>query len=202
GITHSERTSAETRAGRHSLYGIQTWVALPEDKEDMDPAFEHHGSEALPFIEDNDKSVRLILGRAYGATAPVSTFTNMFYADAVLAPNAILPMPDDHEDRGLYVLEGTVSIHGDVFEAGQMLVFNPGEPITITAGEAGARVMLLGGDTLSGPRYISWNFVSSSKEKIRAAAEAWRASDWEKGPFTLPPGDASEFIPIPDKLVI
>lgn len=202
GITHSERTSAETRAGRHSLYGIQTWVALPEDKEDMDPAFEHHGSEALPFIEDNDKSVRLILGRAYGATAPVSTFTNMFYADAVLAPNAILPMPDDHEDRGLYVLEGTVSIHGNVFETGQMLVFNPGEPITITAGEAGARVMLLGGDTLSGPRYISWNFVSSSKEKIRAAAEAWRASDWEKGPFTLPPGDASEFIPIPDKLVI
>ncbi|MEO0881342.1 MAG: pirin family protein [Pseudomonadota bacterium] len=196
GITHSERTSPETRAGRHSLYGIQTWVALPEKDEDMDPAFEHHGSDALPFIEDTDKSVRLILGTAYGERAPVSTFTEMFYGDAILRPGANLPLPDNHEDRGIYVIEGSVSIAGDEFEAGRMMVFRPGDKITITAGELGARLMLLGGETLNGPRYISWNFVSSSKEKIDAATEEWKRADWETGQFTLPPDDNDEYIPL------
>ncbi|MEM9878771.1 MAG: pirin family protein [Pseudomonadota bacterium] len=202
GITHSERTSAHTRAGRHALYGIQTWVALPEHKEDMDPAFEHHGSSALPVVEDHDASVRVILGHAYGARAPVSTFTDMFYADAALGAGTKLPMPDSHEDRGAYVLEGSITINGDVFEAGQMLVFNAGEAVTVVAGAQGARLMLLGGETLNGPRYISWNFVSSSKDKIRHAAEQWRQCDWQDGPFSLPPGDEEEFIPLPETLAI
>ncbi|MEM7662189.1 MAG: pirin family protein [Pseudomonadota bacterium] len=196
GITHSERTSPETRAGRHSLYGIQTWVALPEKDEDMDPAFEHHGSDALPYIEDSDKSVRLILGTAYGEKAQVSTFTEMFYGDAVLQPEAKLPLPEDHEDRGIYVIEGSISIAGDEFEAGRMMVFRPGDPITVIAGERGARLMLLGGETLNGSRYISWNFVSSSKDKIEAATAEWKRADWENGQFSLPPDDDQEFIPL------
>ena len=198
GVTHSERTSEDTRKGKSNLYGVQTWVALPENKEDMPADFEHHGKDALPYIEDSDKSVRLILGNAYGETAPVKTHSGIFYADAVLAPHSLLPMPDNHEDRGLYVLEGSVLIAGREFETGQMMVFRPGDKITLKAGDKGARLMLLGGDTLNGPRYIWWNFVASSKEKIEAAKESWAAGDWEHGRFTLPPGDDEEFIPLPE----
>ena len=196
GITHSERTSAETRAGRHSLYGIQTWVALPASHEDTDPAFEHQGKKALPLIEDGGNTVRLILGTAYGERAPVKTFTEMFYADATLTPRGRLPLPDNHEDRAVYVLEGSVEIAGDIFEAGRMMVFRPGDAIAITAGETGARLMLLGGATLSEPRHIFWNFVSSSPEKIEAAKHEWRRGDWKNGQFSLPPGDDQEFIPL------
>jgi redox-sensitive bicupin YhaK (pirin superfamily) len=198
GVTHSERTSPETRAKRHSLFGIQTWVALPEDDEDMPASFEHQGADALPFLSGEGKEVRLILGNAWGQRAPVKTFSEMFYADAVLQAGAKLPLPDNHEDRGLYVTQGSVIVAGEVFAAGQMMVFRPGDPITITAGEAGARLMLLGGETLNGPRYIAWNFVASSKEKLEAAREAWVKGDFEHGRFRLPPDDAAEFIPFPD----
>ncbi|MGL4404483.1 MAG: pirin family protein [Notoacmeibacter sp.] len=196
GITHSERTSAETRANPSSLYGIQTWVALPDEAEDTKAAFEHHASEALPFIEAEGASVRLILGRGWGEKAPVSTFTDMIYADAVLLPGAQLPLPHDHEDRGIYVLEGSIEIAGDVFDAGRMMVFRPGDHIRVKAGERGARLIVLGGETLNGPRHIWWNFVASSKEKIEAAKEAWMKGDFEHGRFQLPPGDDQEFIPI------
>jgi redox-sensitive bicupin YhaK (pirin superfamily) len=198
GVTHSERTSPETRAKRHSLFGIQTWVALPEDDEDMPASFEHQGAQALPFLSGEGKEVRLILGNAWGERAPVKTFSEMFYADAILQAGAKLPLPDNHEDRGLYVTQGSVIVAGEAFAAGQMMVFRPGDPITVTAGEAGARLMLLGGETLNGPRYIAWNFVASSKEKLEAAQEAWIKGDFEHGRFRLPPDDAAEFIPFPD----
>ena len=197
GVTHSERTSEEMRTKPGALFGIQTWVALPEHAEDSNASFEHHGREALPFIDEGGKQVRLILGSAYGATAPVKTFTETFYADAVLAAGAKLPLPDNHEDRGVYVSEGSVTIAGDTFEAGRMMVFRPGDHITLTAGDRGARLMVLGGETLNGPRYISWNFVASSQERIDAAKEAWRQGDWAHGRFQLPPGDDAEFIPLP-----
>ncbi|MEL7544364.1 MAG: pirin family protein [Pseudomonadota bacterium] len=198
GVTHSERTSEETRANPHALFGIQTWVALPEDEEDREAGFEHVGEAALPFIKAEGKTVRLILGEAYGARSPVKTFSHMFYADARLRPGAQLPMPDGHEDRGIYVVDGAVTCAGDRLEAGRMAVFRPGDPITLVAEDAGAHVMLLGGDTLNGPRHIWWNFVASSREKIDAAKEAWRAGDFLDGRFTLPPGDDAEFIPLPD----
>lgn len=197
GVTHSERTSATTRKGPSSLYGIQTWVALPEKDEDTAAAFEHHGKEALPFIEGEGKEVRLILGTAWGEKAPTKTFSEMFYADAVLQPGAMIPMPDNHEDRGVYVTSGSIIVAGDTFEAGQMMVFRPGDAITLKAGPQGARLMLLGGETLGQSRYIWWNFVASSKEKIAAAKEAWRAGDWAHGRFQLPPDDKDEFIPAP-----
>ncbi|MEL7465167.1 MAG: pirin family protein [Pseudomonadota bacterium] len=197
GVTHSERTSEATRRAPSSLFGVQTWVALPEEAEETDAAFEHQGKDALPFLEAEDMEARLILGTAWGERAPVKTFTEMFYADVVMKPGAILPLPDEHEDRGIYVIDGEVEIAGDRFAAGRMAIFRPGDAISLRAGERGARLLALGGETLSGPRHIWWNFVASSREKIEAAKEAWAAGDWEHGRFQLPPGDDAEFIALP-----
>ncbi len=198
GVTHSERTSATARQGPHSLYGIQTWIALPEDREDMDPLFEHHGKDRLPLIESDGVSARLILGNAYGETAPATLFSETFYLDVTLRAGARFPLPEDHEDRGLYITEGSVSIAGQTFEAGRMMVFRPGDAITVAAGEQGARLMALGGATLNGPRYVWWNFVASSRERIETAKDEWRAAHWGKGLFDLPQDDRDEFIPLPD----
>ena len=198
GVTHSERTSKATRQGKSNLFGIQTWVALPEDKEEMNADFQHLGASELPNFEGEGKKVNLILGNAWGERNPVETHSEMFYADALLEPNAVLPMPDNHEDRGFYVVSGDITVAGDVFESGKMGVLRPGDPVTLKADEQGARLILLGGETLSGPRYIWWNFVASSKDKIEAAKDAWGKGDWEHGRFQLPPGDEDEFIPLPD----
>ncbi|MBB3994862.1 hypothetical protein GGR95_002511 [Sulfitobacter undariae] len=198
GVTHSERTSEEGRRGPSSLFGIQTWLALPEDREDMDPIFEHHGKEALPEIEAEGIKAKLILGTAYGETAPATLFSETFYLDVMLEPGARMPLPDDHEDRGLYITQGSVTIAGQEFEAGRMMVFRPGDKITVAAGPQGARMMALGGATLNGPRHVWWNFVASSKDRIEAAKEEWRAGLWGKGRFDLPVDDREEFIPLPD----
>jgi len=198
GVSHSERTSATARSGPNSLSGIQTWLALPEADEEMDPMFEHHGKETLPVIEDRGVSLRLILGNAYGETAPATMFSETFYADVTLEAGARLPLPDNHEDRGIYIVDGSISIAGQNFEAAQMMVFRPGDRITIAAGERGARLMVLGGATLSGPRYIWWNFVASSRERIEEAKAEWRAQNWGKGRFDLPANDREEHIPLPD----
>lgn len=198
GITHSERTDGEIREKPHNLFGIQTWVALPEDAEDDAADFEHAPKNTLPLLEGEGKQLRLILGNAYGERAPVKTHSEMFYADALLEPDASIPLPDDHEDRGAYVLSGAIEVAGDRFDAGQMMVFRPGDRITLKAGQEGARLMLLGGATLNGPRHIWWNFVASSQDRIDAAKEAWRAGDWAHGRFQLPPGDDAEFIPLPE----
>jgi hypothetical protein len=153
----------------------------------------------LPVLEGEGKRLRLILGTAYGERAPVPTASEMFYLDAMLEPGARLPLPDDHEDRGAYVFAGEVTIAGETYGAGQMMVFRPGDRVSMTAGAQGARVMLLGGATLEGPRYIWWNFVASSRDRIEAAKEAWREGDWQHGRFQLPPTDNAEFIPLPDR---
>jgi hypothetical protein len=193
GVTHSERTSKETRAKPHGLFGIQTWVALPEHAEDAAPAFEHRGKDDLPFLDAEGRKVRLIVGRAYGVKSPVQTFSDMFYIDVILDARAVIPLPDDHEDRGIYILQGSISIAGQDFASGQMMVFRPGDKVSVQAGPQGARLMMLGGETLGGPRYIWWNFVASSKEKIDEAKEAWRRGDWQNGMFHLPPGDDRDF---------
>lgn len=199
GVTHSERTDAEARRAPAALFGVQTWVALPDAHEDRAPSFEHHGTEALPLLQAEGKTLRLILGSAWGETAPATVFGGVFYADARLDPFARLPLPDDHEDRGVHVLAGSVEVAGDVFAAGQMLVFRPGDAITLRAGPQGARLVVLGGDTLTGPRHVWWNFVASSRERIEAAKEAWARGDWQDGRFALPPGDTQEFVPLPGR---
>lgn len=197
GITHSERTDPATRQAPHDLFGVQTWLALPEDREEMAPAFEHHGKGDLPLLQSGGASARVILGQAWGVRAPAAVFGDLFYVDAALDPGARLPLPDGHEDRGLHVLQGSVQVAGQDFGPGQMAVFRPGDAITVQAGPAGARLLLLGGDTLNGPRHLWWNFVSSSRERIDEAKEAWRRGDWQAGPFSLPPGDEDDFIPLP-----
>ncbi|MFT4149643.1 MAG: pirin family protein [Paracoccaceae bacterium] len=198
GITHSERMDGPGRQKPHSLFGLQTWVALPKDQEDDPAAFIHVGKTDLPELEGEGKQVRLVLGTAWGARMPMPTPSEIFYADAVLQPGASIPLPDEHEDRGVYVLTGEVTVSGQTFEAGRMLVFRPGDRISVRAGDQGARLMLLGGATMDGPRFIWWNFVASSRDRIDAAREAWRAGDWAHGRFHLPPDDNREFIPAPD----
>jgi redox-sensitive bicupin YhaK (pirin superfamily) len=184
-------------SGGLSLLGIQTWVALPEEMEDVAPSFEHHGKETLPAFENEGATVRLLLGRAYGNTAPATVFSETFYADVDLKAGSRLPLPDDHEDRGLYIVQGSISVGGEEFEAGQMMVFRPKDRIVVGAGSSGAKLIILGGATLGGPRYIAWNFVSSSREKIEEAKSQWRRGDWGRGQFDLPPDDRDEFIPLP-----
>ncbi|MFN3577415.1 MAG: pirin family protein [Tabrizicola sp.] len=198
GITHSERTDGEARRQPMSMLGLQTWLALPKDREDTAAAFAHVGKDQLPELEGEGKQVRLILGHAWGARVGLEMPSEVFYADARLQPGAAIPLPDDHEDRGVYILDGEVTCAGQTFGAGRMLVFRPGDRVSVQAGPEGARVMLLGGATMDGSRFIWWNFVASSRERIEAAKQAWRAGDWMHGRFSLPPGDDHEFIPAPD----
>ncbi|NRB34020.1 MAG: pirin family protein [Rhodobacteraceae bacterium] len=199
GVTHSERVDEEAILTPYSLFGIQTWIALPEEKEEQPADFVHAPKDTLPFMQGEGKEVRLILGHAWGERAPVATPSEMFYADAALEPHTSIPLPDDHEDRGIYVVSGAIDVAGQRFQAGQMMVFRPGDQVSARAGAQGARIMLLGGATLGGPRHIWWNFVASSQDKIDAAKEAWRAGDWAHGRFQLPPDDNQEFIPLPEK---
>lgn len=198
GITHSERMDGPPRTGPTSLFGLQTWLALPKDREDDPAEFLHAPAATLPLMQGEGKEVRLILGSAWGERVAVDTPSEMFYADARLDPGAAIPFPDNHEDRGVYILSGEITVGGQTFPAGQMLVFRPGDQISVKAGQGGAHIMLLGGATMDGPRHIWWNFVASSKDRITAAKEAWRAGDWAHGRFHLPPGDNAEFIPAPD----
>ena len=199
GVTHSERMAPPQPGQPAKVFGLQTWLAMPTETEDMAPTFEHRDMEALPLLEAEGKQLRLILGHAYGAKAPTQTLSDMFYADAILDPGARLPMPSptDHEDRAVYVLTGSCQVAGIDYGAGDMLVFRPGDHIQITAGAVGARMMLLGGATMGGPRHMWWNFVSSSREKLQAAKQAWKEADWAHGPFRLPPGDDQEYVPLP-----
>ena len=193
GIVHSERTAAPDLARERKVFGIQSWVALPKQFEDVAPAFDHVEASKLPVIDERGISVRVIAGSLYGATSPVKTHSDLFYADVQMTAGAALPLPVEHEERGVYVAEGTLEVAGQVFEAGRLLVFRPGDAITLRA-RSNARVMLLGGEPMDGPRYIWWNFVSSSKDRIEAAKD-----DWKKARFAIVPGDEKDFIPLPDK---
>ena len=192
GIVHSERTPPQVRLNPQKVYGIQSWVALPKQHEDVAPGFEHIANADLPILQDSARKVRVIAGSIYGASSPVKTHSDLFYADVTLEPGARLPLPTDHVERGIYVADGSVEISGERHEAGRLLVFNPRDPIVVST-TTGARFMMVGGEPMDGPRYIWWNFVSSSKEKIEAAKE-----DWKRARFEIVPGDENEFIPLPE----
>jgi redox-sensitive bicupin YhaK (pirin superfamily) len=191
GIAHSERSDNEFRKHRQRLYGIQIWVALPKKYEETEPDFSHYDAEVLPQFEREGKKVRTIAGSLFGKTSPVKTFSKLFYADAVLRSEASLVLSNEYDERGIYLLEGNVEIHGQAFEPGRLLVFSSGDKITIKAITA-ARLLLLGGEPLDGPRHVWWNYVSSSRERIEQAK-----ADWKGGRFVPVPGD-SEFIPLPE----
>jgi hypothetical protein len=197
GITHSERTAAARRAAAHRLAGIQSWVALPKDQEERAPDFVHHPGATLPVLEDRGLHLRLIAGEGWGQRAPVAVASELFYADAQLAPGASLPLPA-HEERGAWVMTGTVETGGVRFEAGRMLVFRAGDATTIKAGPDGARLLLLGGAAMDGPRYLFWNFVSSSRDRIEVAKQAWARDRMG----LVVPGDEQEWIPLPEKRTV
>ena len=192
GIVHSERTAAGERARERKIFGIQSWVALPKAHEETTPTFDHVAMERLPVIADKGISARIVAGSLYGASSPVKTHSDLFYADVQLQAGAALPLPTEHEERGVYVAEGEIEIAGQVFAAARLLVFRPGDAITIRA-KTQARVMLLGGEPMEGPRHVWWNFVSSSKDRIEAAKD-----DWKQARFAIVPGDEKDFIPLPE----
>ncbi|MBN9061072.1 MAG: hypothetical protein BGP06_00895 [Rhizobiales bacterium 65-9] len=191
GVVHSERTDHDARAHENPLYGIQSWMALPRRFEEADPGFVHAARADLPFIDGEGKRVRLIMGSLYDRTAPTRFPHDCFYAEAVLAPGAVLPLDPSYDERAIYIAAGEIDIAGDVFGPGRLLVFRPGDRISILA-QSQARLMLLGGEPMDGPRHIWWNFVSSRKERIDQAKAEWRA-----GKFDSVPGE-TEFIPLPE----
>jgi redox-sensitive bicupin YhaK (pirin superfamily) len=191
GIVHSERTPPAVRAGAHRLHGIQSWVALPAEQEEMAPEFHHHDANSLPRIERAGLSMSLLAGVAFGARSPVRVYSPLFYADATLAPGAELELPAEYPERAAYLVAGSLSLGGRVFSTPQLLVFHAGSVRLQARSEA--RVLLLGGAPLESPRHIWWNFVSSSRERIERAKQ-----DWREGRFPLVPGDAGERVPLPE----
>ena len=189
GITHSERFE-KARAEGDRLHGIQAWVALPKDQEEREPAFSHHPASDLPTYEGGGLWARLIAGEAFGAKANVQVHSPMFYVHWRLEKGAQAQMPAEYPERAAYVVSGAVEVDGRTHEAGRMLVFAPGAPVMFTAVQSSV-VMLLGGEPL-GMRFLEWNFVSSSKERLQQAKDDWRA-----GRFKLPDHDNQEFIPLP-----
>jgi redox-sensitive bicupin YhaK (pirin superfamily) len=189
GITHSERFE-RARAEGGDLHGIQAWVALPKEEEESRPAFWHHGAADLPTYEGPGLWSRLIAGEAFGAKSAVATSSPLFYVHWRLTAGATAQLPAEYPERAAYIVAGRVEVQGRSFGHGRMLVFAPGEPVLFTAVES-AIVMLLGGEPI-GERFIEWNFVSSSKERIEQAKADWRA-----GRMKLPDLDDGEFIPLP-----
>jgi len=189
GITHSERFE---RARLHGdrLHGIQAWVALPNDQEETAPDFVHVDMADLPAFEENGLSARLVAGKAFGAVSKVKTHSPLFYTHWALAEGVTAGLPAEYPERAAYIATGEVEVEGRSFGAGKLLVFAPGGTIPVRALQP-STVMLLGGDPV-GPRYLEWNFVSSSKERIEQAKADWRASRMK-----LPDADKTEFIPLP-----
>jgi hypothetical protein len=199
GIAHSERTDAAPRAKGQRLHGIQSWVALPAGKEEIAPAFHHHPKSSLPVVERDGAVMRLIAGAAFGATSPVETHSPIFYVGVEAPTGAAIALPDEHEERALYILAGAVSIDGETYERGRMIVFRDGAAPKIEA-TAPVRAMLLGGAPL-GPRIIWWNLVSTRQERIDKAKRDWETSakaGFKNAVFSLPPGE-TEHIPLPSE---
>jgi len=192
GIVHSERTPLEARPGGPALSGIQTWLALPDGREEIDPAFEHVAAGELPVIEAHGATARVIMGELWGKRAPTTTYAGTIYADIVLTPGASIPIDAAADERAIYLAEGDAELEGVPLEPMQLYVLRPGVAATLRS-SSGGRAMLAGGDAFRTPRHVWWNFVSSSRERIQEAKRAWKA-----GEFPVVPGDDKEWIPIPE----
>jgi redox-sensitive bicupin YhaK (pirin superfamily) len=190
GITHSERFETLREHGGR-MDGIQAWIALPVEDEETAPSFDHYAASELVTYEEGGLWARLIAGQAFGARSPVKVHSPMFYVHWALKPSAQAQLPAEYPERAAYVARGSIEVDGRRFDQGQMLVFEPGQPVLFTA-LTDAIVMLLGGEPI-GPRFIEWNFVSSSKDRLEQAK-----SDWRGGRMKLPDADDQEFIPLPE----
>ncbi|MEO5808831.1 MAG: pirin family protein [Sphingomicrobium sp.] len=192
GIVHSERSPAATRTRGPSFYGMQTWLALPDGKEEIDPAFEHvSGDDALPLVEGEGVKARVLMGSLWGVTAATTQHCPTIYADLMLDARARLSIDAEADERAILVTEGEASLDGQALDPFTLYLLAPGQPMTLAA-TAATRALLLGGQAFSTPRHVWWNFVSSSRDRIHQAKE-----DWQAMRFPLVPGDDQEFIPIP-----
>lgn len=192
GIVHSERSPSEARPQGPVLSGIQTWLALPEAQEEIDPAFEHVPAEALPVIEGQGATARVIMGELWGQSAPTTTYAGTIYADIALEPGGSVPVDASAEERAVYCALGEASLEGMPLEPQRLYILKPGIATTLRS-ERGGRVMLCGGDAFTTPRHVWWNFVSSRRERIEEAKRAWKARE-----FPIVPGDDLERIEIPE----
>ncbi len=192
GIVHSERTPADERATGSGISGMQTWLALPDGKEEMDAAFEHVAKDDLPLIEDGGVSARIIMGCLWGATSPITQHAATIYADILMNAGASIPIEAEADERAVLVALGDASLDGEKLDRYSLYILKPGQAMTLRA-DSDARVMLLGGEAFTTPRHVWWNFVSSSRDRINQAKH-----DWKDRKFPLVPGDSEEFIPIPE----
>jgi redox-sensitive bicupin YhaK (pirin superfamily) len=192
GIVHSERGDPEKRKSARRMHGIQSWVALPKSQEDAAPAFSHHAAATLPRIRLPGADLRLIAGEAFGEKSPAPTYSRMFYLAAELESGATLTLPAEQEERGVYLVQGNVLVEGQALPETHLAFLPVGKPVEIKAKSA-SRLMLLGGEKMDGPRFIWWNYVASSKERIEAAKQRWREQR-----FAPVPGE-TEFIPLPER---
>ncbi|MFN3675915.1 MAG: pirin family protein [Sphingomonas pseudosanguinis] len=192
GIVHSERSPSDVRPQGPTLSGIQTWLAMPEALEEIDPAFEHVPAEALPVIEGRGATARVIMGDLWGQSAPTTTYAGTIYADIALEPGGSIPIDSSAEERAVYCALGEASLEGMPLEPQRLYILKPGIAATLRS-ESGGRVMLCGGDAFATPRHVWWNFVSSRRERIEEAKRAWKARE-----FPVVPGDDLERIEIPE----
>ena len=192
GIVHSERTAAERRGGGEKLHGLQLWVALPATEEEMAPAFAHTAAEDIPELRDNAMMLRVVAGALHGLRSPVATTWETLFAEVRLDAGATLPLDAGPEERAIYVIAGEIEIGGERHGPERLLVLRPGDRVAVRAA-GDAHFVLVGGAPMDGPRHIWWNFVSSRQDRIDAAK-----ADWKAGRFAIVPGDAEEFIPLPD----
>lgn len=191
GIVHSERSPADERSAGARLYGMQTWLALPDGREEIDPAFE--AATDLPLVEDGGARATVIMGELWGIRAPTTTHAHTIYAEIVLEARGRLPVEAGADERAVMLVGGEAALDGQPLELYALTVLEPGRAMTL-ASASGGRIMLLGGEAFATRRHVWWNFVSSSRERIVQARE-----DWQEGRFPLVPGDSDEFIPVPDQ---
>jgi redox-sensitive bicupin YhaK (pirin superfamily) len=191
GIVHSERSPQSERDGGAAMYGMQTWLALPDGREDIDPAFE--AVSDLPTVEDSGVSARLIMGSLWGRRAPTTCYAETIYAEINLGPNGSIPIDAEADERAVMLVAGDASIDGEPLPLYALLLLKPGEALVLRSA-GGGKVMLLGGEAFTSHRYVYWNFVSSSRDRIEQAKE-----DWKAGRFAKVPGDEEEFIPLPER---
>ena len=192
GIAHSERTPQSVRQSGGRMFGIQSWIALPQAHEEIEPSFQHFDAASLPVVEGDGVWARVIAGSAFGEKSPAGMLSEWLYAELVIEPGASAPLDPDQEERAIYVVEGEVEIAGETFEGPRLMIFRPGDRIAVRATRR-ARLMFLGGAAMEGPRFIWWNFVSSRRERIEQAKD-----EWKSGRFRPVPGE-TELIPLPEK---
>jgi redox-sensitive bicupin YhaK (pirin superfamily) len=192
GIVHSERSPAATRGVPKPMFGMQTWLALPDGKEEMDPAFENVAEADLPLIEDGGATARIIMGSLWGQTAPTTCHAETIYADILLSANGAIPIDAEADERAVMLVDGDGALDGVPLEKYLLYVIAPGAKVSLSS-LSGGRAMLLGGEAFATERHVWWNFVSSSKERIEQAK-----ADWFEGRFPKVPGDPDEYIPLPE----